>query len=462
MDLHVEFVPGQPLRRQLERQLRDAIRSGRLRSATPLPATRVLAESLGVSRGVVVDAYSQLTAEGYLLARPGAGTEVAYEGGQATLVSRGHSGLRPKIRYDLRPGQPDFASFPRQRWQAALTRAVRELPDGALTYAHPHGIEPLRVAVADYLARTRAVVAEPENVIVCAGLAHGLSLLWAALRQRGATRVGVEDPGWRWQTRTVEHAGLTAVPVPVDEFGVVVSELDDAEVDAVAITPAHQFPTGVVMTPARRSALVAWARRRGALIVEDDYDAEYRYDRQPVASLQGLAPDSVAFGGTTSKTLAPALRMAWMVLPVGFVADVEHQYAATFASPPVIEQAAMAGFISSGELDRHLRRTRRLYRARHDALIAALGEQLPELRIGGASAGLHLLASLPDDLDEAAVYAAARRRGVAVHTLHRHCTSVAPPRGALVLGYAQVAEPSLWEAASELAGAVEQTRSGSR
>lgn len=326
MDLHVKFVAGVPLRRQLEVQLRDAIRSGRLRSGVALPASRIFAQELGVSRGVVVEVYSQLMAEGYLSARPGAGTRVAYIDGDAAPAASGTTPARPRIRYDLRPGQPDFASFPRQRWQAALSRSLRTMPDADLTYGDPRGIERLRVAVTDYLARARTVIADPDRVVICSGLGHGLSNVWFALRQLGAKRVAVEDPGWRWQARTVEHSGLTAVPVAVDEHGLDVSELELMNVDAVAVTPAHQFPTGVVMSPDRRSALVHWARRTGALIVEDDYDAEYRYDREPVAALQGLAPDCVAFGGTTSKTLAPALRLAWMVLPSPLVGEVTRQY----------------------------------------------------------------------------------------------------------------------------------------
>jgi GntR family transcriptional regulator / MocR family aminotransferase len=454
MALHVEFAAGAPLRRQLEQQLRDAIRSGRLRLGTWLPASRILAQELGVSRGVVVDAYSQLAAEGYLSARRGAGTRVAYVAADSALGARDAGNNRPRIRYDLRPGQPDFASFPRRRWQAALSGALRELPDGDLTYGDPRGLEQLRVALADYLARVRAVIAQPDHVIICSGLAHGLTNVWLALRQRGATRIAVEDPGWRWQSRTVEHAGLTPVPVRVDDCGLVVSELERLDADAVIVTPAHQFPTGVVMSAERRSALIQWARGRNALIVEDDYDAEYRYDRDPVAALQGLGPECVAFGGTTSKTLAPALRLGWMVLPPGLLRDVGRQYAATFASPPIIEQAAAASFLANGDLDRHLRGTRRIYRARRDALVTALAEYLPQVRVGGAAAGLHLLAWLPEHADEAAIGDAARRGGVAVHELHRHCTSVAPTPPALLLGYGQLGEQALATGVRELAAVV--------
>jgi GntR family transcriptional regulator / MocR family aminotransferase len=406
MDMHVELVPGVPLRRQLERQLRDAIRSGRLGAGSALPPSRLLAEELGVSRGVVVDCYSQLTIEGYLVARTGSGTRVAYEPAPAppaaSVQLRAGAAAAVRVRYELRPGQADFHAFPRRQWQAALTRALRELPDRGLAYADPRGIAELRHAIAEYLRRARAVIADDEAVVVFCGLSHGLSALWQALRQQGALRVAVEDPGWRWQTRTVEQAGLEAVPVRVDAHGLVVSDLTHADVDAVVVTPAHQYPTGVVLSPERRTELVEWARRHGALIVEDDYDAEYRYDRMPVAALQGLAPDVVVFAATTSKTLAPGLRIGWLVLPPRLVEPVTNVQMVTAAQPSVIDQAALATFIANASLDRHLRQMRRRYRAKRDQLFAVLNEQLPEARVSGAAGGLHLLATLPEGADESA------------------------------------------------------------
>jgi GntR family transcriptional regulator/MocR family aminotransferase len=451
MDLLVTFQSGAPLHRQLERQLRDAIRQGRLRPGVPLPASRTLADELEVSRGVVVEAYSQLIAEGYLVARRGAGTVVAHAPAATRSAVAGLGSGAPKIVYDLRPGQPDFASFPRQRLLASTARAIRELPDSALSYSDPRGTLELRTAVSDYVGRVRAAVAEPDNVVISSGLAHGLTNVWSALRERGAKRVGIEDPGWRWQARTAEHVGLTPVPVPVDQDGLVVDELERLDVDAVTVTPAHHFPTGVVMSAERRAALLEWARRRDALILEDDYDAEYRYDREPVAALQGMDPEHVAFCATTSKTLAPALRLGWTVLPERFVADVTRQYVVTWASPSAIHQVAMADFLATGELDRHMRRTRRIYRRRRDALIAALAERIPQLRIDGEAAGLHLVAWLPEDADEAAIAGAARRRGVAIQTLHRHCTCVRTMPPALIIGYAQVSEAGLRSAVRELA-----------
>jgi GntR family transcriptional regulator/MocR family aminotransferase len=438
MDLQVEFAPGVPLRRQLEHQLRDAIRSGRLGPGAALPPSRVLAEDLGVSRGVVVDCYSQLTTEGYLAARTGSGTHVAYAPvpQHESVPDRPAFSAAPRIRFDLRPGQADFHAFPRRQWQAALARTLREVPDRRLTYAEPRGIHELREVLAEYVRRARAVVADSDDVVIFCGLSHGLTALWHALREQGTRRVAVEDPGWRWQTRTVEHAGLEAVPVRVDDEGLVVSELARAQVDAVVLTPAHQYPTGVVLSPERRTELIDWARRHEALIVEDDYDAEYRYDRKPVAALQGLAPDVVVFASTTSKTLAPALRIGWMVLPTRLVDPVTGVQTITAAQPSVIDQAAFATFIADASLDRHLRLMRRRYRAKRDLLLDVLETYLPDGRVSGAAGGLHLLATLPEGAGEAATAEAARRGGVALHELHRHCTVHASAPAGLLLGYA--------------------------
>ncbi len=450
----MEFQAGVPLRRQLEDALRVAIRSGRLTAGSPLPPTRDLADELGVSRGVVVDSYSQLAAEGYLSAKRGSGTRVAL------LAAPGGPPIprqvRPEqqFRYDLRPGQADFHAFPRAAWKAALMRALRELPDTRLTYADQRGVPELRNAVAGYLARMRAVVVEPEHVVICCAASQALAVLWHVLRSRGGRRVAVEDPGWRWQRYTVEHAGLEAVPVRVDADGLVVSELAAADVDAVVITPAHHYPTGVVMTAERRSALITWARDRQALIVEDDYDVEYRFGRNPMASLQGMAPDLVAFVGTTSKTLAPALRLAWVVPPSHLIDDVESVLLVTGVTPPTLDQMALAFFIENAGLERHLRSMRRRYRAKREVLIGALRTHLPEARISGTAAGLHLLAWLPDGTDERATAARARGSGVGVHELHRHCTTHAPSPPALLLGFALPNESDLGVAARLLAAAI--------
>jgi GntR family transcriptional regulator / MocR family aminotransferase len=454
MDLHLAIEPGSPLRSQLERQLREGIRSGRLRTAARLPPSRELARELGVSRGVVVDAYSQLVAEGYLVARRGSGTEVAASIAAQPAVNGAVARREPTIHHHLESGLPDVSGFPRQAWQAATAAALRELPDPWLTYGRPRGFSRLRVALADYLGRARATVATPREMIICAGLSHGLTLVWRALRERGARRVAVEDPAWPGQPDSVALSGLEPVPVPVDASGLVVAELERAGVDAVIVTPAHQYPTGVVLSPERRGALIDWARRHDALIVEDDYDAEYRYDREPVAALQGLAPERVIYAGTASKTLAPALRLAWLIIPDHLTDEVTAQHLLTFAAPSVVEQAALAIMLERGQLERHLRQMRRRYRPRRDALVEALAAELPEARVGGAAAGLHLVAWLPEGADEAAIATRARERGVAIHTLHHDSAAVGPVPPALLLGYASLTEDALRRAASELAIAV--------
>ncbi len=248
--------------------------------------------------------------------------------------------------------------------------------------------------------------------------------------------MAIEDPSWRWQRLTVEHAGLEPVPVPVDHEGLVVSGLDNASVDAVVVTPAHQYPTGATMSPERRRALVAWAQERTTLIVEDDYDAEYRFDRDPVSSLQGLSPDEVAFVGTVSKTLAPALRLGWVVPPSWLVEDVENELLVTGVTPPTLDQVALALFIAESELERHLRRMRLRYTAKRSLLIDMLQRHLPEAGVPGIAAGLHVLVRLPLGMDERLIASRARDFNVGVHELHRHCTTIGSYPQSLVLGFA--------------------------
>ena len=456
MDIHLTLNRAAPLRAQLEQELRSAIRAGRLRSGAKLPPSRVLADELEVSRGVVVEAYSQLVAEGYLTARSGDGTRIADGLAQQPPAPRAPSAAARRIRYDLRTGLPDVSLFPRRQWQSAMATVLHEMPDVGLLYGSRRGLRELRVALSDYLGRVRAVVSDPARMFICAGAAHGMGLLWDTLAQRGARRVAVEDPSWRAIPETVVHAGLEVVPIGVDGHGLDVARLESVDVDAVALSPAHQYPTGTVLAPERRAELIAWARRRGTLIVEDDYDAEYRYDREPLASLQGLAPDCVAYVGTASKTLAPGLRVGWVLAPSHLVGEMTAQQGVARAIPSVFTQAAYARLLELGEIDRHLRRTRRMYNARRNALIDALARWLPEATVGGAAAGLHLIAWLPEGTDESAVSDAAAERGVAILTLHHDCAVAAAFAPALLLGYGMVDESVIPRAVQELAEAVRQ------
>lgn len=449
MDLHLNLVDDgerTPLRVRLERALREAIREGRLAPGARLPSTRALCAELGVSRGVVVDAYAQLAAEGYLQTRRGGGTRVAetllVESTPVVLRARGAA-----VRYDMNPFRPALSGFPRGAWMGALARVLRSAPDERLGYPDPSGVPELRTTLAAYLGRVRGVRSTPERILVTGGMRQGMDLLWGALSQRGARRVGVEQPGWAGMRETALEAGLQVIPLAVDEHGLTVDRLEDARLDAVALAPAHQYPTGAVLAPERRTALIAWARRRGALIVEDDYDAEYRYDRHPVGSLQGLAPEQVVYGGSTSKTLAPAVRVGWLVLPERLCEPVAQRQRRRGASPSPLQQLALADLMERGELDRHLRRQRRLYSGRRAALLQALGQRLPELTVSGAAAGLYVVLSLPLRSSEQAVLCAARARGIALEGRGGESPG-------LVLGYANLPDAAVGAAVETLAQAL--------
>ena len=448
MDLHLDLAaaPGRSLRQRAENALRDAIRRGALPPDTRLPSTRDLSTQLGVSRGVLVDAYAQLAAEGYLRTRRGAGTTVAAGIGPALPPVLSCPGA-PAVRYDLRPAVPALSAFPRAAWLASLSRVLRRVPDRRLGDEEPGGAQGLREVLAAYLGRVRAVEASPERILVTSGLRHGLGVLWPVLRARGVDAVAVEHPRWRGVDDSLLAAGLGAIPVPVDGDGLRTELLDGIRAGAVVVTPAHQYPTGVVLGAARRTALIAWARERGAIVVEDDYDAEFRYDRAPVGSLQGTAPDHVLYGGSASKILAPVMRLGWLVAPVGLVEELGARQALAGGVPSTLSQLALADLIERGELDRHLRRQRRRYRAQRDALLEAAAELLPELQPEGAAAGLHVMLRLPPGGDAAAVARAAAHAGVAVDPLEG-------PRPALLVGYANVPAESVRPALAALAGAL--------
>jgi GntR family transcriptional regulator / MocR family aminotransferase len=458
VDLHLDLsaAPGRSLRARTEHALREAVRSGRLAPGTRLPATRALAVELGVSRGVVVDAYAQLAAEGYLHTRRGGGTTVAEaapatEAMPAPVIPDGRAG-GPALRYDLQPSLPAIDGFPRAAWQTALGRVLRELPDARMGYGHLQGEPELRAALAASLARTRGLRTTAANVVITNGTRHGtLPLLWRLLAARGVRRVGIEDPGWRRLHQTLAEAGLEAVPVPVDDDGLDPDGLRRQRLDAIAVTPAHQYPTGAVLAADRRATLVAWARERGAFLLEDDYDAEFRYDRQPIGSLQGLAPDLVAYCGSASKTLAPALRVAWLVLPTALASRLDDERGPFGGAPSTLDQLALADLYERGEIDRHLRRQRLRYRRRRDALLAAVAQRLPHVEVRGAAAGLFAVLLLPDGTDEAAAVAAARARGLGLEGLG------AGARAGLVIGYANLPEASAPVAVGVLADALDAT-----
>jgi GntR family transcriptional regulator/MocR family aminotransferase len=454
LDLHLDLGSGpRGVRARLEAALRDAARTGRLAPGTRLPSSRALAADLGLARNTVADVYAQLVAEGWLTARRGSGTEVADRAAAADPAApRPHPaataagpgvaasgwtaaelGRRP--RYDLRPGSPDLSLFPRPGWLAAARRAVQAAPAEALGYADPRGRPELRAALAGYLSRARGVQAHPDRIVICAGFTQGLALLSHVLRARGVTTLAMEACGQASYRELAQASGLAVALLPVDGAGAAVDQLPGSGAGAALLTPAHQFPLGAALAPQRRNQAVGWARDTGGVVIEDDYDGEFRYDRQPVGAMQALAPGHVVYAGSASKSLAPGLRLGWLVLPAGLAAEVAAARALADRQGSAFDQLTLAEFIRSGQYDRQVRRARLAYRRRRDRLAATLRQQAPGQRVTGIAAGLHALLELPAGLAEDDVVARAARRGLAVEGLAPYCAPGHPRGPALVLGY---------------------------
>ncbi|WP_399921596.1 PLP-dependent aminotransferase family protein [Streptomyces kanamyceticus] len=432
-DFHLELTGEGTLRERLMRALREAIGSGRLAPGTRLPPYRSLARDLGIALNTVGEAYGELVAEGWLVARQGSGTRVARR--STPLPPDRSRRSAPPVRrpaYDMMPTSPDAATFPRTAWQTSSRRALNAAPNDAFGVGDPRGRIELRTALTEYLARARGVRTAPHRIVVCAGFAHALRMLGQVLD--GA--VAVESYGLAFHRSLLTAAGRRTVPLSVDARGAVIDELPATGAEAVLLTPAHQFPTGGPLHPGRRAAVIDWARAGGGLVIEDDYDGEFRYDRQPVGAVQGLDPDRVVYIGSTSKSLSPALRIGWMAVPDHLVDDILAVKGARELWTGSLEQLTLADFISCGAYDRHLRRMRLSYRRRRDRLVATLGARAPHIGIGGIAAGLHAVLDLPPGTEQAAVRAASRQ-GLALEGLaaYRHPDSGMPPRDGLVVGY---------------------------
>ncbi|MFL5845317.1 MAG: PLP-dependent aminotransferase family protein [Solirubrobacteraceae bacterium] len=452
-ELLVHLDRGAPIgiRAQIEQGLRAGIRAGRLHPGTRLPSSRELATRLEVARGVVVEAYAQLAAEGWVVSRQGSGTRVA-PAASAPAADPEPWPFEHTQPHDFALGVPDLAAFPRAEWLAATRRVLRDMPDARLSHPDPRGTPVLRAALAAYLGRQRGVVTTADRMVIVNGFWQGLAVLCAALHARGVRRLAMEDPGFVYHRHVVARAGLEPVPVAVDEGGMRTDLLARTDAQAALVTPAHQSPTGVVLAPERRTALIAWAQEHDALIIEDDYDAEHRYDRDPVGALQGHAPEQVVYGGSASKTLAPALRLGWLALPAALTKAVATEKGFADGGSPVLEQLVLADLIERGEIDRHLRRTRAANRRRRDALAEALAEHLPQATLRGVAAGLHAQVDLPAGSDERAIVAAAAKRGVRVERLAHHRFTPGPP--ALLLGYGALSEQGIRRGIEALAQAI--------
>ncbi|GAA2062116.1 PLP-dependent aminotransferase family protein [Streptomyces albiaxialis] len=481
LQLDVAEAPPGGLADWLARRLRRAISDGRLPLGSTLPATRVLAAELRVSRGVVTEAYQRLVEDGHVVGRGRRGTVVVSVPSPTPVVpaeppdapapaalfvpsptDEVFETLRAApARVDLSPGVPDLAAFPRAAWLRAERAVLTELPAAALGYGDPRGAPALRAAIARWLARNRGIAASPDEVLVVNGTAQALVLAGEALRRAGYGAMAVEEPGSLGVRLHIARTGLATPPVPVDEEGVRVAGpggLRALGADAVLLTPAHQFPTGVVLSGERRRALTRWAGERdgpGGLIMEDDYDAEHRYDRPPVPALRSLLPERVCYTGSVSKLLAPALRVGWVLAPPWLHAAMVAAKRHADLGNPVLPQLVLARLMDSGELERQLRQLRVRHRRRRDAMVAALRERVPEAVVHGAAAGLHLMVTLEGpygDVDDTRLAARALERGVKTHPLTWHRQRPGPP--GLVLGYAARTPGEIEEGIEELARAL--------
>jgi GntR family transcriptional regulator/MocR family aminotransferase len=460
LQLDAADAPSKGLTDWLVDEVRQAINDGRLAPGARLPSTRLLAAELAISRGVVVETYQRLGDEGLINGRRRAGTVVLAP--PAPTAARPASAPRPSSplplpaarrpgpeMIDLSPGVPDLSAFPRTAWLRAERAVFDRSGADELGYGDPRGNPGLRVELAGWLARTRGLRVEADDIIVVAGVAQSLALLSRVLRARGITDIAVEDPASRGAIDELGYWGVRPVPVAVDADGLRVDELAASGAPAALLTPAHQFPTGVVLAPERRRALLDWAAS-AELIIEDDYDAEYRYDRAPVPALHASAPDRIAYTGSTSKSLAPGLRIGWLVPPPHLHAELVAAKHASDLGSPTIPQLVLAQLIATGELDRHIRTVRARHRQRRDALLAGLRAHLPEVQVQGVAAGLHLLITLSDlGMDDVALAERLRGAGVVVHPLSWHRQR--PGRPGLVLGYAAHPPDRLRSAAAVIA-----------
>jgi GntR family transcriptional regulator / MocR family aminotransferase len=451
--VHLDHSRPKSLSRQLEDELRNAIQQGTLLAGSDLPSTRVLAEDLGVSRGVVIRAYGQLSSEGYIHLQQGANPRVrTLPRLVRTAASAGEEPEEPRVRYDLRSHLPDVTSFPRHSWLRSTRNALAQATNADLSYLEPRGLRALRVEVAKYLGRARGVSVDPDHVIITAGSTNAVNLIGRVLSEQGADRMAFENPSHILLHEVAERAGQTPVGVPVDEHGIRPDLIGDAQ--SVLVAPAHQFPTGVALSSDRRAELIDWARQSGALIIEDDYDAEFRYDRAPISALQGLCPDHVAYIGSTGKTLAPAIRLGWAVLPTSLLDPVADELRNSMIHVSGIDQLVFADFLRRGEFDRHLRKLRGIYRSRRDAVVKTLTQHLPRLRVSGIAAGLHVVLELPTHELAACARERAAAAGILIQTLSQHALPGYQGPAGILIGFGSIPEPTIPLAVEHIADLV--------
>jgi GntR family transcriptional regulator/MocR family aminotransferase len=453
LDLHLD-LPTSRVRAGLEAALRDAMRDGRLGPGVRLPPSRALAADLGIARNSVAEAYGQLVAEGWLTARTGSGTWVTPHRPRPRRAPAAIPAEAAPPRYDLRPGVPDLGAFPRRAWLAAARAALSAAPDQVLGYPDPRGLPQLRSALAGYLARARGVSVTSDRIVICSGFSHALALLGQVLRARGGTAVALEQYGPQAPRRIIRAHGLRCLALPVDGDGAVPRALGRAA--AAVLTPAHQFPLGVTLAPRRRRDFIEWATAGGGLVIEDDYDGEFRYDRQPVGAMQALAPDHVVYAGTASKSLAPGLRLGWLAVPAPLLDEVVAAKDAAGAHVSALDQLTMAGLLASGGYDRQIRHARLAYRRRRDRLAATVLRHAPGVEVTGIAAGLHAVLRLPADQSEAGLVAGGAAHGLAIEGLASYHTGGTSHGPALVIGYGRPAEHAFTTALARLGAVLAQ------
>ncbi|MEU8828097.1 PLP-dependent aminotransferase family protein [Streptomyces sp. NPDC048636] len=453
LQLDIGEAPARGRAQWLAERLRLALADGRLPVGSTLPATRRLAADLGVSRGVVTDAYQRLAEAGHVTGRGRGGTTVvsaptlprperppATAPSSSALFGQAPPGtdifdrLRTTpARIDLSPGLPDLAAFPRAAWLRAERAVLNTLEPSAFGYSDPSGAPAVRRSIARWLALNRGIRVDAEEVIIVAGVSQALALIAHVLRRDGITGIAVEDPCSLGIRQHLNYWGMDTPPVRVDADGLRVDELTASGAKAVVLTPAHQFPTGVVLHGDRRRHLSRWAED-GGLIIEDDYDAEHRYDRPPVSALRAALPEHVFYTGSISKLLAPALRLGWLLAPARYRDALALAKRNSDLGNAVLPQLVLAELLDSGELERQLRLLRRRHVHRRDAMIKAIAGQLPGTEVHGAAAGLHLTITFAPGVDGVALAAAAFALGVKAHPLSWYGQRPQPP--GIVLGYA--------------------------
>ncbi|HEU4426131.1 MAG TPA: PLP-dependent aminotransferase family protein [Pilimelia sp.] len=441
---------------QVRKDLKRQILRGILQPGIRLPSTRRLAADIGVCRSVVVEAYEQLIAGGYLDAVPGSGTRVADVADRTAVASNVvdifPDGRSPRFRWDLRTGIADVANFPRQEWLSCYQRTLQLAGPDALCYPPVTGVLPLRQGLTSYLGRVRGVRTDPAHIMVTAGFAQGLALLCQSLLGLGIDELGVEDPSNRRQRDFIADTGMRPQAVPIDQHGLDVSALAKTGVRAVLVTPAHQFPTGVVMSTERRAALLQWARDVDGWIIEDDYDSELWYDRRDRRpSLQGRDPERVIYTSSTSKVLVPGLRLGWVVTPPHLFNRLRETRTRHDMGGDSLTQLTFAEFLGSGQFDRHLRRSRSRFQPRWEAVNRVVRQHLRDVEVTGSAAGLHAYLRFPPGIDEAALVTGALRRSVLVHGGQRYRFSPQPGAPALVVGFAALPATAVGEATRILA-----------